>query len=142
MTTDKVETRIGMLKFFDGMPFSVTVKMVCDNLDLMHGVETFLNGIPATSREGLRLGAIDMSAHASNKAIIMDKLLDSSLLFLTGNTDTVYCMAILNLKQDGATIVEIPPGPDTANDADSIEKGKLFKPDARTLQPARISAAV
>lgn len=119
MTPDKVETRIGTLEFIDGMPSSETVKTVYDNLDLMRGVETFLNGIPATSIEGLRLGAIDLGADASNKVIIMDKLLDSSPLFLTGNTDTVYCMAFLDLRKDGATVVEIPPGsgPGTVDDA-------------------------
>ena len=46
MTPDRVETRIGTLEFFDGMPSKATVEKVYDNLDLMRGVETFLNGIP------------------------------------------------------------------------------------------------
>ncbi len=45
--------------------------------------------------------------------------MDSPALFLTGNTDTVYASGILDLKKDGPTIVEIPPGsgPGTVNDA-------------------------
>ena len=39
MTPDKVETRIGTLEFFDGMPTKATVEKVFDNLDLMRGVE-------------------------------------------------------------------------------------------------------
>ena len=119
MTPDKVETRIGTLEFFDGMPTEATVEKVYDNLDLMRGVETFLNGIPATSIEGIRLGMVEMGADSSNKAVIMDKLLDSDPLFLTGNTDTVYVSVILDLKKDGPTVVEIPPkcGPGTVNDA-------------------------
>ena len=45
--------------------------------------------------------------------------MDSNSLFLTGNTDTVYLSAVLNLKEDGPTVIEIPPGtgPGTVNDA-------------------------
>ncbi|WP_156953356.1 DUF1254 domain-containing protein [Afifella pfennigii] len=119
MTPDKVETRLGTLRFFDGMPDEDTVSKVYDNLDILRGVETFLNGIPATSIEALRRGHVDMGVEASNKAIIFDKLLDSAPLFLTGNTDTVYCSTFLDLKKDGPTVVEIPPGsgPGTVNDA-------------------------
>jgi hypothetical protein len=119
MTPDTVETQLGTLNFFDGMPDKATVGKLYDNLDLLRGVETFLNGIPATSIEGLRLGHVELGVDASNKAMIADKLLDSSPLFLTGNTDTVYCSVFLDLKKDGPTVVEIPPGsgPGTVNDA-------------------------
>lgn len=85
----------------------------------MRGAETFLNGIPATSIEGLRRGLLDVGADASHKIVIMDKLMDSAPLFLTGNTDTVYAIAMLDLQKDGATVVEVPKGsgPGTVDDA-------------------------
>ena len=45
--------------------------------------------------------------------------MDSNPLFLTGNTDTVYCMVFLDLQADGPTVLEIPPGmgPGTVDDA-------------------------
>ncbi|NEP87565.1 MAG: DUF1254 domain-containing protein [Okeania sp. SIO2C2] len=118
MTPDIVNTRIGTLTFFDGMPDDTTVSMVFDNLDFLRGVETFLNGIPATSLEGIRLGMAEMGAEKFNQCLIFDELMDSNPLFLTGNTDTVYASVILDLKE-GPTIVEIPPecGPGTVNDA-------------------------
>ena len=119
MTPDRVKTRIGTLKFFDGMPTEATVNKVYDNLDFIRGVETFLNGIPATSIEGIRLGMVEMGATESNHCLIFDELMDSDPLFLTGNTDTVYASVMLNLLKDGPTVVEIPPkcGPGTVNDA-------------------------
>jgi hypothetical protein len=119
MTPDTVNTRLGTLKFFDGMPDNGTVEKLYDNLDLMRGTEAFLNGIPATSIEGLRRGHLELGANAPNKAVILDQLLDSAPLFLTGNTDTVYCSAFLDLGKDGPTVVEIPAGsgPGTVNDA-------------------------
>jgi len=119
MTPDTVETSIGTLEFFDGMPLPDTVDKLYDNLLLIRGTETFLNGIPATSIEGLRLGHLDLGANAFNKFIIAEQLCDSDPLFLTANTDTVYCSGFLDLKKSGPTVVEIPAkcGPGTVNDA-------------------------
>jgi hypothetical protein len=109
MTPDKVETRIGTLEFFDGMPTDDTVKKVYDNLVLMRGTEAFLNGIPATSIEGFRRGFLDIGLNRCNKISVADALLDSDALFLTGNTDTIYCVNVFDLKKEGAIVVEIPP---------------------------------
>jgi len=49
MTPDKVETRVGTLDFFDGIPSKETAALIYDNLDYIRGVETFLNGMPAAS---------------------------------------------------------------------------------------------
>lgn len=119
MTPDSVETRIGTLEFYDGLPTKETAKTVFDNLDFMRGVEVFLNFIPATSIEGMRMGMVGLGVTSSNKVVIMDNLLDSTPLFLTGNTDTVYASGVLDLEKDGPTVVEIPPGsgPGTVNDA-------------------------
>jgi len=118
-TPDTVETRIGTLKFFDGIPTKKTAELVYDNLDFLRGVETFLNGIPAASIEGMRLGAVSLGATNSNQVVYFPKLMDSTPLFLTGNTSTVYALPFLDLKKDGPTVVEIPAGagPGTVNDA-------------------------
>ena len=119
MTPDSVETRIGTLKFFDGYPTDETARKVYDNLDFMRGVEVFLNFVPAASLEALRLGSAGLGITKCNQALIMDQLADSNPLLLTANTDTVYCMAFLDLGADGPTVVEIPPrcGPGTVDDA-------------------------
>ena len=103
MTPDQVETRLGTLKFFDGRPDEQTVKTVYDHLDFSRGVETFLNGIPATSIEGLRLGMIEAGVSKTNQVLVFEHLLDSNPLFLTGNTDTVYASSFFNLKENGPT---------------------------------------
>ena len=119
MTPDSVQTRIGTLKFVDGVPTPETTRLAYDNLDFLRGVEVFLNFIPAASMEALRRGNVERGATESNQAVIFDQLLDSNPLLLTGNTDTVYCSVFLDLETDGPTVVEIPPGcgPGTVNDA-------------------------
>lgn len=119
MTPDTVETRIGTLKFFDGFPTEETTQKVYDHLDFIRGVEVFLNFIPATSIEAMRRGNLELGAITANQVLIMDELCDSSPLFLTANTDTVYVSGFIDLGKDGPTVVEIPPGcgPGTVNDA-------------------------
>jgi hypothetical protein len=82
-------------------------------------VETFLNGIPAASIEGMRLGALSLGAKNSNQVVYFPRLLDSAPIFLAGNTSTVYATTVLDLKKDGPTVVEVPAGagPGTVNDA-------------------------
>jgi hypothetical protein len=119
LTPNKIETRIGTLNFVDGVPTAETAQKAYDNLDFLRGVEVFLNFVPAASIEALRRGSIEAGASRSNHAVIFDDLMDSNPLFLTGNTDTVYCLVILDLETDGPTVVEVPPGsgPGTVNDA-------------------------
>jgi hypothetical protein len=119
MTPDTVETRIGTLEFFDGFPTKETARKVYDNLDFLRGIEVFLNFIPATSIESIRRGMVDMGSTTANQVVILDHLLDSEPLLLTGNTDTVYASVILDLDKEGPIVVEIPPGcgPGTVNDA-------------------------
>lgn len=119
MTPNEVETRLGKLKFTDGRPTPETTSTMYDHLDFIRGVQVFLNFIPATSIEGIRRGHIEIGVDASHKIAVFDQLMDSNPLFLTGNTDTVYAMTMLDLKRDGATVVEIPKGqgPSTVNDA-------------------------
>ena len=119
LTPDHVDSRVGRLDFVDGVPTAETAERVFDHLDFLRGVEVFLNCVPAASIEAMRLGFLSQGIDACNKLLIMDELLDSGPFFLTGNTDTVYCGGFLDLKKDGPTVVEIPPGcgPGTVNDA-------------------------
>ena len=48
-TPDKVETPIGTMEFFDGVPTDATVETVYDNLDRMRGVTAFLDNVGALS---------------------------------------------------------------------------------------------
>ena len=119
LTPDRVETSIGTLEFFDGLPDEATVDAVYDNLDRIRGTEVFLNFIPAASLEGLRIGMAEQGCTEPHQCLMFKRLLDSNPLFLTGNTDTVYASIMLDLERHGPVVVEVPPkcGPGTVNDA-------------------------
>jgi hypothetical protein len=109
-TPDQVETSIGKLKFLDGAPYSETAERVYDYLDTMRGVDAFLKGMPGASLQALIHGNHDVGAVECHQVMIMDKLMDSTSLFLTANTSTMYVIPTLNLNRDGATVVEAPMG--------------------------------
>ena len=106
---DKVETSIGTLNYFDGVPTEETVKTVYDYLDRARALESFLNCIPVMSMYGIREGMREFGIDASNKIVIYDGLLDSKALWLTANTSTMYAMGWLDLKKEGPIVVDLPP---------------------------------
>ena len=55
-------------------------------------------------------GPEELGADKFNKVLIMDGLLDSKPLFLTGNTSTLYVLPVFDPKTDGATVIEVPKG--------------------------------
>ena len=107
-TPDSVKTRIGTLRFFDGMPDEKTVQLVYDNLDFQRGVRVFLNAIPIASMSAMRKGIREGGVTKNNMVGIIEDLLDSRSLFLTGNTTTYYVINWLDLK-NGPLVVEVPP---------------------------------
>lgn len=118
-TPDRVDTPIGELQFTDGVPTHETARTLFDHLDFLRGVEVFLGCIPAASLEAIRRGMVELGRDACHKGAITDLLLDSNPLLLTGNTDTVYAIVLLDIERDGPTVIEVPPGsgPGTVDDA-------------------------
>jgi hypothetical protein len=109
-TPDKVQTPIGKLEFFDGVPTDATVDKVYDNLDRMRGVEVFLDNVGALSVYSVIAGNAVIGLVQPNQIAVAEKLLDSNSLYLTGNTDTMYSIGHLDLRAYGPTVVEVPPG--------------------------------
>ncbi|EGV18711.1 DUF1254 domain-containing protein [Thiocapsa marina] len=107
---DKVETGIGTLEFFDGVPTDATIGTVYDNLDRMRGMQVFLDNVGAVSMYSVRKGLADAGAEGANRIAIFEQLLDSQTLVVTANTSTLYAYTYTDLAKDGPTVIEIPPG--------------------------------
>ena len=106
-TPDTVDTRIGTLKFFDGVPTKETAAMVYDQLDFSRGVEVFLNGVPGASMVAFRAGSRAAGAVNGTVGIFQD-LMDSKSLFLTANAESIYYATWIDLK-NGPIVIESPP---------------------------------
>jgi hypothetical protein len=107
---DKVDTSIGTLEFFDGVPTDATVATVYDNLDRMRGTQVFLDNVGAVSMYAVRKGLADAGSEGANKIALFEDLLDSQTLVVTANTSTLYAYTFTDLAKDGPTVIEVPPG--------------------------------
>ena len=68
-TPDKVQTAIGTLEYKDGAPSKDTVAKAYDYLDLMHGVEAFVNAYQGASVSAIFKGFNDAGI-PNNTALI------------------------------------------------------------------------
>lgn len=104
---DKVETRLGTLKFFDGFPDKATVEKLYDNLDFQRAVQAYLLALPPVSQATNR-NAILTLGPANTTVPIFEQLMNSRSIFLTANTNTVYSWMWIDLR-NGPVVMEIPP---------------------------------
>ncbi|MGB5592141.1 MAG: DUF1254 domain-containing protein [Gammaproteobacteria bacterium] len=114
-TPDRVESRIGTLEYKDGVPTVETAERVRDTLDFTRALNAYNNSFRGASAYALGKGFQSVGAE-DNTFLVFSELLSSEALFLTGNTDTVYVLGIINLSK-GPMVLEQPPnGLGTLND--------------------------
>ncbi len=106
-TPDRVETRIGALTSFDGVPDKKTAQKIYDHLDFQHGVQAFLSSIQIASMHVMRKGILDFGP-ANTTAVLFEDLMDSKTLWLTPNTTSVYMASWLEMT-DEPWVLETPP---------------------------------
>ena len=104
---DSVDTRLGTLKFKDGFPDDATVQKVYDNLDFQHGVQAFLTAMPAASLSAIRKASRTFGPD-NQTVTIFETLMDARSLYLTANTESIYTMGWIDLK-NGPVVIESPP---------------------------------
>ena len=108
-TPDRVDTPIGTLEFFDGVPIGDTTQKVYDYVDRARAVEVFINMFPAVSMYNIRQGQRNIGHTEAHQIVIAEQMGDSKPLVLTWNNTSLYTWGFLDLKKDGPTVIEIPP---------------------------------
>jgi hypothetical protein len=104
---DRIDTPIGTLNFFDGVPDEATTERLYDNLDFQRAVQAVLTTIPAASMRAVRAG-IRSFGPDNTTVVVFENLMDSKSLFLTPNTESVYVLAWIDLSS-GPMVIESPP---------------------------------
>jgi hypothetical protein len=108
---ETMHTRFGTLDFPGGYPTEGTVRKVYDELDLQRATQLYLDMYPALSAHGLITGWIrDYGMSDTSTILVTADRLDSVPLILTGNTQSLYSFFVLDLKANGPTVIEVPPG--------------------------------
>ena len=117
---DKIKTEFGTLKFEGGaFPTEKSTAEIYDEMDLQRATQAYMDFLPALSLYSIIKSQIrDFGFKTASDVGVMADFMKPSENYLTGNDITVYAFASIDLKVDGPTVVEIPPGMyGNANDA-------------------------
>ncbi len=114
-TPDSVQTKLGKLEYTNGVPSEETAQKVKDALDLVRGIDAFMNSFRGASAYAIREGFLSIGAE-DNSVVIFSKLMDANSLFLTANADTVYYLSVIDLTKGPMVIEQPSDGLGTIND--------------------------
>jgi hypothetical protein len=106
---DRVESRLGTLKYELGFPTPETTQTLFDEMDFQRAVQCYLWAYPAVSFESIRVvSKRDLGIDYLDWGIA-DNFVDPQSVWLTANDTTIYAYVNIDLSE-GPVVVEIPPG--------------------------------
>ena len=70
-TSDEVQTRLGNLHFFDGVPDKESVQKVYNFLDFQHAFQAYMSGVQIASMDAIRKG-IEEFGPANTTAVLFE----------------------------------------------------------------------
>jgi hypothetical protein len=108
--TGTIKTPLGNFDFRGGYPSAEASRRLLDLRILNRAVEVFLDQMPVVSWYHVWKGVAEFGEAKPNQLAIWQELMDSETLLLTGNSETVYSIAAIDLKRDGPVVVELPGG--------------------------------
>ena len=108
--TESVESRLGCFEFHGGYPTPDTARQLADLRTLNRAIEVYLAQMPGVSWSAVWSGVAAAGNSAPNQLVVWETLMDAETLLLTGNCETVYGLASLDLKRDGPIVVDLPAG--------------------------------
>ncbi len=79
-------------------------------LMFQRAVQTYLWALPALNMYGMKEGSEAKFGKGYNVLPIFKKRLDAKTLITTPNSDVIYALGYLDLKEDGPMVIEVPPG--------------------------------
>ncbi len=106
--TGTIKSRLGNFEFKNGYPTNDAVKKLSDALVFSRAIEVYLDQMHGVSWYNVWKGVASAGSAKPNQLVIWETLMDAKTLLLTGNTETVYGLASIDLKHDGPVVVEVP----------------------------------
>lgn len=98
------------LPFDGGYPTQEGIATLKDELLFQRGVQTYIWALPALNMYAMKEGSERTFGKGYNVLPIWKDRLNAKTLVTTPNSDVIYAMGYLDLKKDGAMVIEVPPG--------------------------------
>jgi hypothetical protein len=96
--------------FPKGYPSLADVTKLKDELTFQRAVQTYIWALPALNMYAMKTGSEKAFGAGYNVLPIWKDRLNAKTLVTTPNSDVIYAMGYLDLKQDGPIVIEVPPG--------------------------------
>src|SRR5262249_42891867 len=81
-----------------------------DELTYQRAVQSYLWALPALNMYGMKEGSEKVFGKGYNVLPIFKDRLNAKTLITTPNSDVIYALGYLDLKEDGPIVIEVPPG--------------------------------
>jgi hypothetical protein len=98
------------LPFKEGYVAKDNVQTLLDELFFQRAVQTYLWALPSLNMYGMKEGSEKAFGKGYNVLPIFKKRLNAKTLITTPNSDVIYALGYLDLKEDGPIVIEVPPG--------------------------------
>jgi hypothetical protein len=98
------------LPFKDGYPSKEGIAALKDELGFQRAVQSYIWALPALNMYGMKEGSEKVFGRGYNILPIWKQRLNAKTLITTPNSDVIYALGYLDLKDDGPMVIEVPPG--------------------------------
>jgi len=86
------------------------VPALLDESFFQRGVQTYLWAVPALNMYAMKEGSEKIFGRGYNVLPVWKQRLNAKTLITTPNSDVIYALGYLDLKEDGPVVIEVPPG--------------------------------
>jgi len=102
--------RLADQPYIESYPLRADIATLKQELLFERGVQAYLWALPALNMYGMKEGSEKVFGRGYNILPIFKERLNAKTLITTPNSDVIYALGYLDLKEDGALVIEVPPG--------------------------------
>jgi len=96
--------------FTNGFLSKEAIASMKDELVFQRAVQSYLWALPVLNMYGMKDGSEKVFGKGYNVLSIFKDRLNAKTLITTPNSDVIYALGYLDLKDDGPIVIEVPPG--------------------------------
>ncbi len=96
--------------FDGGYPTRQGIAALTDEITFQRATQSYIWALPALNMIAMKNGSEKVFGSGYNVLPIWKDRLNAKTLVTTPNSDVIYAMGYLDLKSDGPTVIEVPPG--------------------------------
>ena len=97
------------LPFVQGYVAKDNVRKLLDESFFERGVQAYLWAMPALNMYSMKEGSEKVFGKGYNVLPVWKQRLNAKTLITTPNSDVIYALGYLDLKEDGPIVIELPP---------------------------------